>query len=67
MRLCHIWGVAGVPRAGLRGPVPLGGPGTGKSTLLAEAAVAHIGAGTDPESALLLTGSGRPACGPAVR
>jgi superfamily I DNA/RNA helicase/RecB family exonuclease len=37
----------------------LGGPGTGKSSLLVEAAVAHITAGLDPESVLLLTGSGR--------
>lgn len=45
---------------GLRGPVRvLGGPGTGKSSLLIEAAVAQIGAGLDPESVLLLTGSGR--------
>lgn len=60
--MSHIWGVeAGAALApGLRGPVlVLGGPGTGKSTLLVEAAVAHIGAGTDPESVLLLTGSGR--------
>ncbi|MBI2693229.1 ATP-dependent helicase [Mycobacterium nebraskense] len=45
---------------GVRGPVRvLGGPGTGKSSLLVEAAVAHIDAGLDPESVLLLTGSGR--------
>ncbi|KZS61828.1 ATP-dependent DNA helicase [Mycobacterium ostraviense] len=45
---------------GLRGLVRvLGGPGTGKSSLLVEAAVAHIAAGADPESVLLLTGSGR--------
>lgn len=37
----------------------LGGPGTGKSNLLVEAAVAHITDGLDPESVLLLTGSGR--------
>jgi superfamily I DNA/RNA helicase/RecB family exonuclease len=37
----------------------LGGPGTGKSSLLIDAAVAHIGAGVEPESVLLLTGSGR--------
>ncbi|HEY1440966.1 MAG TPA: UvrD-helicase domain-containing protein, partial [Mycobacterium sp.] len=37
----------------------LGGPGTGKSSLLIDAAVARIGAGVDPESVLLLTGSGR--------
>lgn len=45
---------------GMRGPMRvLGGPGTGKSSLLVEAAVAHIAAGADPESVLLLTGSGR--------
>lgn len=37
----------------------LGGPGTGKSTLLVDTAVAHIAAGCDPESVLLLTGSAR--------
>nr|WP_224770371.1 ATP-dependent DNA helicase [Mycobacterium simulans] len=37
----------------------LGGPGTGKSSLLVDAAVARIAAGVDPESVLLLTGSGR--------
>lgn len=37
----------------------LGGPGTGKSSLLIDAAAARIAAGTDPESVLLLTGSGR--------
>ncbi|MBU3707349.1 MAG: ATP-dependent helicase, partial [Mycobacterium sp.] len=37
----------------------LGGPGTGKSSLLVQAAVVHISAGLDPESVLLLTGSGR--------
>ncbi|WP_313673071.1 UvrD-helicase domain-containing protein, partial [Mycolicibacterium sp.] len=47
-------------RAGARGTVRvLGGPGTGKSTLLVEAAAARIAAGLDPESVLLLTGSGR--------
>jgi len=45
---------------GLRGRVRvLGGPGTGKSSLLVDAAVAQIGAGVDPGSVLLLTGSGR--------
>ncbi len=45
---------------GLRGVVRLiGGAGTGKSTLLIQAAAAHIAAGTDPESVLLLTGSAR--------
>ena len=37
----------------------LGGPGTGKSTLLVEAAIARITAGVAPESVLLLSGSGR--------
>ena len=37
----------------------LGGPGTGKSSLLIETAAAHIAAGADPESVLLLTGSAR--------
>ncbi|AQT81202.1 ATP-dependent DNA helicase [Mycolicibacterium litorale] len=47
-------------RPGLRGTVRVvGGPGTGKSSLLVAAAAAHIAAGTDPESVLLLTGSGR--------
>ncbi len=45
---------------GARGVVRvLGGPGTGKSSLLVDAAVARIQAGSDPESVLLLTGSGR--------
>lgn len=45
---------------GARGVVRvLGGPGTGKSSLLVEAAVAQIDAGVAPESVLLLTGSGR--------
>ena len=37
----------------------LGGPGTGKSTLLVDAAAAQIARGVDPESVLLLTGSGK--------
>src|SRR5271155_1241968 len=45
---------------GLRGMVRvLGGPGTGKSSLLIDVAATRIHAGTDPESVLLLTGSGR--------
>ncbi len=45
-----------------RGPVRvLGGPGTGKSQLLVDAAAAHIAAGSDPESVLLLCGSARAA------
>lgn len=51
---------ADVLRPGLRGTVRVvGGPGTGKTSLLVAAAAAHIAAGTDPESVLLLTGSGR--------
>jgi superfamily I DNA/RNA helicase/RecB family exonuclease len=38
----------------------LGGPGTGKTTLLIDEAAGRIGAGTDPRSVLLLTGAGRP-------
>lgn len=37
----------------------VGGPGTGKSRLLIDIAAAHIVSGADPESVLLLTGSGR--------
>ena len=49
-----------VLRPELRGTVRVvGGPGTGKTSLLVAAAAAHIAAGTDPESVLLLTGSGR--------
>ncbi|MET0475058.1 MAG: ATP-dependent DNA helicase [Mycobacterium sp.] len=45
---------------GLRGTVRLlGGPGTGKSSMLVETAAARIAAGADPESVLLLTGSAR--------
>ena len=36
----------------------LGGPGTGKTSLLVDTAAAHIAAGLEPESLLLLTGSG---------
>ena len=36
----------------------VGGPGTGKTTRLIDAAVDHIADGGDPESVLLLTGSG---------
>lgn len=44
----------------MRGTVRvLGGPGTGKSALLVDTAVAHIAVGCDPESILLLTGSAR--------
>lgn len=56
------WGAeAGVvldPRARGRMRI-LGGPGTGKTSLLVDAAIARIGAGVEPESLLLLTGSGR--------
>jgi superfamily I DNA/RNA helicase/RecB family exonuclease len=38
----------------------LGGPGTGKSSLLVDTAVARISRGADTESVLLLTGTGRP-------
>jgi superfamily I DNA/RNA helicase/RecB family exonuclease len=45
---------------GIRGLVRLlGGPGTGKTHALIETATAHIAAGADPESVLLLTGSAR--------
>ena len=45
---------------GMRGVVRvLGGAGTGKSSLLIQAATAHIAAGCDPESVLLVTGSAR--------
>ena len=37
----------------------LGGPGTGKTSLLIDAAAAQIAAGTDPAAVLLLTGAGR--------
>ncbi len=44
----------------MRGTVRvLGGPGTGKSSLLLDIAAARIAADADPESVLLLTGSGR--------
>ncbi|BBX17878.1 ATP-dependent DNA helicase [Mycolicibacterium duvalii] len=47
-------------RGHMRGPVRVvGGPGTGKSTLLVDTAVAHIQDGCEPESVLLLTGSAR--------
>lgn len=58
----YRWGTdaRAVLHPGLRGPVRImGGPGTGKSSLLIDAAAAHITAGVDPESVLLLTGSGR--------
>ncbi len=60
--MSHTWDAEARPvlAPGLRGRVRvLGGPGTGKSSLLVDAAVAQIGAGVDPESVLLLTGSGR--------
>ncbi|MGO9158653.1 ATP-dependent helicase [Mycobacterium sp.] len=56
------WGAeaGAVLQPGTRGRVRvLGGPGTGKSSLLVDAAVSRIAAGFDPESVLLLTGSGR--------
>jgi len=58
----HTWddGARALLAPGARGLVRvLGGPGTGKSCLLVDAAVARIQAGADPESVLLLTGSGR--------
>ena len=51
---------AALTEPGMRGVVRvIGGAGTGKSTLLVQTAAAHIGAGTEPESVLLLTGSAR--------
>lgn len=58
----HHWGpeARAVLDPTLRGTVRvLGGPGTGKSSLLIDVAASRIGAGADPESVLLLTGSGR--------
>ena len=60
--MSYTWGAEarGVLKSGARGLVRvLGGPGTGKSSLLVDAAITHITAGVDPESVLLLTGSGR--------
>jgi superfamily I DNA/RNA helicase/RecB family exonuclease len=60
--MSYSWGdeARAVAHPAARGLVRvLGGPGTGKSSLLVDAAAAHIGAGVDPESVLLLTGSGR--------
>ncbi|MGC2652685.1 MAG: UvrD-helicase domain-containing protein, partial [Mycobacterium sp.] len=37
----------------------VGGPGTGKSSLLVDAAAAQIAAGVDPQSVLLFTGTGK--------
>ncbi|MGE2692709.1 ATP-dependent helicase [Mycolicibacterium pulveris] len=51
---------AALAEPGTRGVVRvMGGAGTGKSTLLVRTAAAHIAAGVDPESVLLLTGSAR--------
>ena len=45
---------------GLRGVVRVvGGPGTGKTSALVDAAVTRIAGGVEPESVLLLTGSAR--------
>ena len=60
--MSYRWGpeARAVLDPGLRGVLRvLGGPGTGKSCLLIDAAAARIAAGVDPESVLLLTGSGR--------
>ena len=60
--MTHRWGSE--PAAALdpaeRGVLRvLGGPGTGKTSLLVAAAAAHVGAGVPADSVLLLTGSGR--------
>ncbi|BAX91431.1 ATP-dependent helicase [Mycobacterium shigaense] len=60
--MSYTWGAEAhaVLEPGARGVVRiLGGPGTGKSSLLVDAAVGAIGGGIDPKSVLLLTGSGR--------
>jgi superfamily I DNA/RNA helicase/RecB family exonuclease len=60
--MSHQWSpeARSVLDPGLRGTLRvLGGPGTGKSALLIDVAATRISAGTDPESVLLLTGSGR--------
>ena len=60
--MSYRWGLEAhtVLDPGLRGTVRvLGGPGTGKSSLLIDVAASRIHAGADPESVLLLTGSGR--------
>ena len=60
--MSYTWGAEAdaVLLPGARGLVRiLGGPGTGKSSLLVDAAVAAINGGVDPKSVLLLTGSGR--------
>ncbi|TRW81163.1 ATP-dependent helicase [Mycolicibacterium sp. 018/SC-01/001] len=52
--------IEALTRPGLRGSVRLlGGPGTGKTTALVETAAAHLAAGREAESVLLLTGSSR--------
>lgn len=60
--MAYTWdaGASALLAPGSRGLVRvLGGPGTGKSSLLTDAAVAQIQAGVNAESVLLLTGSGR--------
>jgi len=53
-------GSTALAQSGIRGVVRLlGGPGTGKTGALIETAAAHIAAGAEPESVLLLTGSAR--------
>src|SRR5271155_2818501 len=59
--MSYTWGdeARAVVQPATRGLVRvLGGPGTGKSSLLVDAAVAHISAGAEPESVLLLAGAG---------
>ncbi|MBY0441651.1 MAG: ATP-dependent helicase [Mycobacteriaceae bacterium] len=58
----YSWGeeAQAVLKPGLRGLVRiLGGPGTGKSSLVVDAARVHLADGVAPESVLLLTGSSR--------
>lgn len=63
--MAQDWGspaaqVAAALDPGARGVLQVrGGPGTGKTSLLVEVATAHVGAGVDANSVLLLTGSGR--------
>nr|WP_024795492.1 ATP-dependent DNA helicase [Tomitella biformata] len=52
---------SGKPRGGWRPVQILGGPGTGKTSLLVDLVLAQLRAGADPESILLLTQSKRAA------